>query len=334
MLAFLFLFFNIAQAIVVSGPSGPWPVSHKVVELTDESRWDPYAPEDNRHKRRILTSLFIPTQKDQKKCQSEKIDYMPPRTRGGAAKTLGLPNTTFEGLELEFCKASTKKRALLPIVIFSPGFSSIRLLSSAQAQSLASQGNVVITVDHPYDGTIIEFPDGTVVLGGILDGFDTSKIFVYGHSLGGATSAQVALNDDRVLGSLDMDGKLYGSVSEAGLDTPLFVVGADSTEEAASYFKGIMGKVDAAKMFLTINGTGHMSFVDLPLVLSLLHFTAPGLERAIGTIDGKRIASITDDILGAVTSFLFKGKTRALCQLEDKVEEAVVVERDLKKACR
>ncbi|KAJ4211833.1 hypothetical protein NW759_012123 [Fusarium solani] len=370
MLAFLFLFFNIAQAIVVSGPSGPWSVSHKVVELTDEFRWDPYAPEDSRHKRRILTSLFIPTQKDQKKCQSEKSDYMPPRTRGGAAKTLGLPNTTFEGLELEFCEASTKKRAPLPIVIFSPGFSSIRLLSSAQAQSLASQGNVVITVDHPYDGTIVEFPDGTVVyganpndindkvaekgvkvrsedisflidqilepssLGGILDGFDTSKIFVYGHSLGGATSAQVALNDDRVLGGLDLDGKLYGSVSEAGLDTPLFVVGADSTEEAASYFKGIMGKVDAAKMFLTINGTGHMSFVDLPLVLSLLDFTAPGLERAIGTIDGKRIASITDDILGAVTSLLFKGKTRALCQLEDKVEEAVMVERDLKKACR
>ncbi|KAJ4204510.1 hypothetical protein NW767_004703 [Fusarium falciforme] len=95
-----------------------------------------------------------------------------------------------------------------------------------------------------------------------------------------------------------------------------------------------MGKVDAAKMFLTINGTAHMSFVDLPLVLSLLDFTAPGLERAIGTIDGKRIASITDDILGAVTSFLFNGKARPLCQLEDKVEEAVVVERDLKRACR
>ncbi|KAL2678930.1 hypothetical protein Neosp_009682 [[Neocosmospora] mangrovei] len=367
MLAFLFLFFNIAQAIVVSGPSGPWAVSHKVVELTDESRWDPYAPEDSQHKRRILTSLFIPTQKNQNKCRTEKVDYMPPKTRVGAAKTLGLPNTTFEGLELEFCKASTKKRAPLPIVIFSPGFSSIRLLSSAQAKSLASQGNVVITVDHPYDGTIVEFPDGTVVygaspndindevaekgvrsedisflideilepsiLGGILDGFDTSKIFVYGHSLGGATSAQVALNDDRVLGGLDFDGKLYGSVSEAGLNTPLFVVGADSTEEAASYFEGIMDKVDAAKMFLTVNGTGHMSFVDLPLVLSLLDFTAPGLERSIGTIDGKRITSITDDVLGAVTSFLFKGETRSLCQLEDKVEEVIVVERDLKKAC-
>ncbi|RSL60995.1 hypothetical protein CEP54_006472 [Fusarium duplospermum] len=295
---------------------------------------------------------------------------MPPKTGVGAAKVLGLPNTTFEGLELEFCKASSKKRAPLPIVIFSPGFSSIRLFSSAQAQSLASQGNVVITVDHPYEGTVVEFPDGTVVygaspndindeaaekgvkvrsedisflidqilepssLGGILEGFDTSKIFVYGHSLGGATSAQVAFNDDRVLGGLDLDGKLYGSVSEAGLDTPLFVVGADSTEEAAAYFKGIMNKVNAAKMFLTVNGTGHMSFVDLPLVLSLLDFAPPGIETVIGTIDGKRMVTITDDILGAVTNFLFKGKTGPLCQLEDKIGEAVVVERDLKRACR
>lgn len=165
MLVLLFIFFNIAQAIVIAGPSGPWSVSHQVVELTDESRWDPYAPVNDQHKRRILTSLFIPGQKDVKKCQSEKIDYMPPNTRGRAAKVLGLPNTTFEGLELEFCKASSKKRTPLPVVIFSPGFSSLRLLSSAQAQSLASQGNVVITVDHPYDGAIVEFPDGTVVYG-------------------------------------------------------------------------------------------------------------------------------------------------------------------------
>ncbi|KAJ4329291.1 hypothetical protein N0V84_000186 [Fusarium piperis] len=369
MLAPLFLFFNIVQAIVVAGPSGPWSVSHQVVELTDESRWDPYAPENGQHKRRILTSLFLPTQKDLKTCHVEKIDYMLPNTRGRAAKALGLPNTTFEGLELEFCKASSGAREPLPIVIFSPGFSSIRLFSSVQAQSLASQGNVVITVDHPYDSTIVEFPDGTVIygasasdindetaekgvkvrsqdisflidqilqpsgLGEVLDGFDTGKIFIYGHSLGGATSAQVVFNDDRVLGGLDLDGKLYGNVSETGLDRPLFVVGADSTEEAASYFKGIMGKVDAAKTFLTVNGTKHMSFVDLPLVLSLLNFAPPGLEAAIGTIEGKKMASITDDILGAVTSFLFKGKTQPLCQLEDKVEEVVVVVRDLKRAC-
>ncbi|KAM0421244.1 hypothetical protein ACHAPT_010966 [Fusarium lateritium] len=385
MLALLFLFLTVAHAIVVSGPSGPWGVSHQVVALTDESRWDPYAPEDSQHKRRILTSLFLPTQKGQK-CQTEKIDYLLPKTLEGVAKGLGLPKTIFEGLELEFCKSSSKKRAHLPIVIFSPGFSGPRVIYSAEAQSLASQGYVVITVDHPYDGAVVEFPDGTVVygasaseitdekaeegvrvcnpcpspldfdshiqvrnqdisflidqiqdpssLGGIFHGFNTSKIFVYGHSLGGATSAMVAFNDSRVLGGLDLDGKLYGPVTEGRLEKPFFVVGADSTEYAREYFEGVMGTVDAAKMFLTINGSKHMSYSDMPLVFSLLDFTAPGLEASIGTIDGKRIASIVDNILGAVARFLFEGKTRSLCQLEDGIEEVVVVKRDLKKGCR
>lgn len=36
---------------------------------------------------------------------------------------------------------------------------------STSAGDLASQGYVVITVDHPYDAAIVEFPDGSVVRG-------------------------------------------------------------------------------------------------------------------------------------------------------------------------
>lgn len=52
-----------------------------------------------------------------------------------------------------------------PTVIYWPGFSASKLLASAQAQSLAAQGNIVITVDHPYEATVVEFPDGEVVYG-------------------------------------------------------------------------------------------------------------------------------------------------------------------------
>lgn len=168
MLMLFFLLLAVAHAIVVLGPSGPWNVSHHVVELTDESRWDPYAPENSPHKRRILTSFFLPVHEDQQECEVDRIDYMPPKsleTYTNVAKALGLPNNTFQGLELGFCKASSKKQLAHPVVIFSPGFSSSRLFSSAQAQSLASQGYVVITVDHPYEATIVEFPDGTAIYG-------------------------------------------------------------------------------------------------------------------------------------------------------------------------
>ncbi|KAJ3546375.1 hypothetical protein NM208_g2022 [Fusarium decemcellulare] len=357
MLALLFLFSTLAHAIVVSGPSGPWPVSHHVVELTDESRWDPYAPEDNQHKRRILTSFFIPVHEDQQECEVDKIDYLPPKTAETWAKVasgVGLPSNTFEGFELAFCKPTSKKQPRHPV-----------------AQSLASQGNVAITVDHPYEATIVEFPDGEVVYGATADEInpesaqkavkvrsqdisflidqisapsklgdniagklDTKKIFVYGHSLGGATSAQVASVDDRVLGGLDFDGALVGSVEETGLDKPFFIVGADSTENATSYYQDFIDKVGGPKMLTIINGTKHMTFSDLPLLLSLRDDVPPDskpvIEQVLGTIDGKRAAIVVNKFLGAVTSFLFKRNAGPLCKFEDEVPEAELVERDLK----
>ncbi|KAF4988831.1 hypothetical protein FDECE_14905 [Fusarium decemcellulare] len=393
MLALLFFFSTLAHAIVVSGPSGPWPVSHQVVELTDESRWDPYAPEDNQHKRRILASFFIPVHEDQQECEVDKIDYLPPKTAETWAKVasdVGLPSNTFEGFELAFCKPTSKKQPRYPVVIASPGFSASRLLVSAQAQSLASQGNVVITVDHPYEATIVEFPDGEVVYGATADEInpesaqkavkvckpeplpfqpangpairqvrsqdisflidqisapskigdnidgklDTKNIFLYGHSLGGATSAQVASIDDRVLGGLDFDGALVGPVEETGLDKPFFIVGAVSTENATSYYQDFMKKVGSPKMLTIINGTKHMTFSDLPLLLSLRDDVPPDskpvIEIVLGTIDGKRAAIVVNKILGAVTSFLFKKNAGPLCKFEDEVPEAGLVERDLK----
>lgn len=167
-----------AQAIVVRGPPGPFPVAHKVVPLIDDSRWDPYAPEDAPHKRRILTSVFAPLDIDPAQCETETVEYMPPRTVDTyevvAAQGLGIPGNLMRGYELEFCKVSQEMKLTdaptYPIVIFSPGFSGSRLLSGAQAQSLAAQGNIVITVDHPYEATVVEFPNGDVVYGANITG--------------------------------------------------------------------------------------------------------------------------------------------------------------------
>jgi hypothetical protein len=166
---------------------------------------------------------------------------------------------------------------------------------------------------------------------------DTSKIFVYGHSIGGATSALVALNDGRVLGGLDLDGLLFWPASRANLDKPFFIMGSESTMNATSYYGGFMDKIDGAKMLLAINGTQHYSYFDLPLLLSLRDDIPSDLEPVIttvlGTINGKRLAVVVNNVLGMMTSFLFKGKAEPLCKVEHKIAEAIVLERDLKRAC-
>lgn len=161
LLRLLLLFAARAKAAISRGPAGPYPVAHKVVSLVDHSRWDPYAPEGKPYRRRVLVSVFEPLDVAPEQCGTETIAYLPPRTADTytvvAEELLMLPGLLFQGHELEFCSLSTSVSPrsqpsagkAWPTVIYSPGFSASRLLASAQAQSLAAQGNVVITVDHP-----------------------------------------------------------------------------------------------------------------------------------------------------------------------------------------
>ncbi|KFY57217.1 hypothetical protein V496_06491 [Pseudogymnoascus sp. VKM F-4515 (FW-2607)] len=114
-----------------------------------------------------------------------------------------------------------------PLLIFSPGYERTRLLYGALAQAVAKAGYVVVTIDHPYDADIIQYPSGKVIttahetnltdaelvavrvedVSFILDqlsdkkiarklvpyNIDTSKVGMYGHSAGGAAAANALI---------------------------------------------------------------------------------------------------------------------------------------------
>lgn len=157
-------------AVLVPGPPGPQSVSYHVHELVDETRWDPYAPSDKPHKRAIVVSSYVPVDKGEE-CNTVQAPYMPPQTTidyGKYAADNGLPDDVFEDLQLEFCQISNcsrKSPKKYPVVLFSPGLTASRLLYTNQARALASYGFIVITVDHPYDATFVEFSNGTFVRG-------------------------------------------------------------------------------------------------------------------------------------------------------------------------
>lgn len=192
------------QAVIIPGPPGPYPVSYEVLDLTDESRWDIYAPANNTHKRRIIVSSYTPIGKEE--CVPTELAYMPPQTTieyGKYAADNGLPNDIFEDIQLEFCQLSKCKqndKPTFPLVLFSPGLSASRLLYSNQARALASYGFVVVTVDHPYDATFVEFPDGTYVYGtvGYSDGESDIAAEVCSHH--GWLKLSQALADSTISG--------------------------------------------------------------------------------------------------------------------------------------
>ncbi|WP_158607777.1 alpha/beta hydrolase family protein [Nocardia panacis] len=124
-------------------------------------------------------------------------------------------------------------------------------------------------------------------LGGVLD---LSSVGMFGHSLGGATSAQAMLEDPRIRAGVDMDGSIFGSVRDAGVDRPFLLMssgeGAFLNWEPSrrDFFEHSRG----AKLAVALGDSLHMSFSDLQVVLSQL--AAAGVvphedaAKSIGTI--------------------------------------------------
>ena len=56
------------------------------------------------------------------------------------------------------------RRGGWPVVLFSPGFGVERELYAGLVEDLASHGYVVVSIDHPHDAGVVEFPDGRVVI--------------------------------------------------------------------------------------------------------------------------------------------------------------------------
>ncbi|KID98348.1 PAF acetylhydrolase family protein, partial [Metarhizium majus ARSEF 297] len=275
-----------ASAILVPPPVGPYDVAMRVESITDPSRpADPLDANNHVHGRRILFSIFLPVEKRGTPCPSMKVPYMTPRVAadyGRQGAEAGLDDGLFSSFDMELCDlarlnsygGAKQRRKQYAVAIFTPGLSDSRLLYGAGARSLASQGYVVVTLDHPYEADFVEFPDGTVIVGrnmsggdepakekaievraadlsfvidqlhnrtltrSLLDKFpgslDLGKIAVYAHSVGGGAAATLARNDKRVLGCVDFDGQLVEPIRSQGLDKPFLLAGRPGHSAANS----------------------------------------------------------------------------------------------------
>lgn len=151
-----------------------------------------------------------------------------------------------------------------PVLVFSPGFGFSPYMYSSQMEELASHGYVVFGIDHPYHSEIATvFPEGRIAEGnmnlpeetenidqeiivwvedvlftidkinemneydpqGQMTGrLDVSRMGMFGHSFGGATTAQVMHLEPQIIAGVNMDGFFYGSVIEDGLDHPIMLL--------------------------------------------------------------------------------------------------------------
>ncbi|KAF9773344.1 hypothetical protein IL306_008877 [Fusarium sp. DS 682] len=242
-----------------------------------------------------------------------------------------------------------------PVALFSPGYQGSRLVYGAMARSLASLGYIILTVDHTYEALVVEFPDGSAahaaefpdnmnstyrqleartkdesfvisqlcnetivdaVFGDFPGTFNPHKVALYGHSFGGSTAAVTCQRDHKAVGGVDLDGPMYGSVKEEGLEgTPFLLVGTNMTSDPVPGWNAFYKKIDAAKMEMVVNKTRHYAFTDVPLLLTEYKIPTGSQDKVdeiFGKLSGRKIEKATNDIMVGFLDLVFKRDAKKL----------------------
>lgn len=350
-----------ANAIPFPPPTGPYNTTLLISELTDEARLDPFAPADQ--PRKLMISVFHPISPAE--CSPHLTPDLDPITAAfedAALAPFGVQPGTFESLELQVCQPRANPRYLSttqkhPLILFSTELAGTRLFYNVIAQQLASTGFTVVTIDHPYDASIVTFPDNSTILAsnistetqilldldtrvkdvsfvldklsepstaariipGLACELDVSKTGVIGHSLGGATAATALLRDSRFVAGINLDGSFWGDVIQKGLDKPFLMFAHEGKIDPT--WEAIWPNLRSWKRELILAGSQHHTFTDLPDVVDVLGVgdsLPPEATDLLGTINGARAFKVITTYIEAFFNFVMKGERSALLDKPSK----------------
>lgn len=144
----------------------------------------------------------------------------------------------------------------------------------------------------------------------LADELDPTKVGMFGHSLGGSTTAQTMHDDARVAAGVNLDGPVLGSVATDGLDRPLLMLASDTSPWFGhSGWEPYWATNTGLKLPLRIAGTRHMSFTDEQVIVPELAtaglLSADVKNAAIGSIDPSRSIDLQRSYLLAYFDAVF-----------------------------
>jgi hypothetical protein len=344
---------GLVQATVIPVPAdSPYKVQWTSTELVDPARPDPF---NATHTRRIMISRFTPVRKRdcQRTCRVPYMNAFMSSVEDAIidafyGNDVGWPRGVLSRLELEVCCAvrrspsdSKPKPRRFPTILYGTGRNTSRLLYSASAQHLASIGYEVVVMDHPYETDAVQFPDGSVIYGGLVPrdpnevealaaaldvrSKDASLVLDYlgvgrdakgvvgfvGDSFGGPAAADVMLKDARVGAGVNMDGWMFGPAVEEGVAGPFLTVGspghnATSDETWERFFNATRTNYPGAwNKELSVKDSAHGLLIDFGLVADVADLRGDD-KQIVGTLVGTITGVRTMEILRAYFSDFFK----------------------------
>jgi predicted dienelactone hydrolase len=299
----------------IPAPTGPFHVGTRSIALTDRSRHQPQAPEQPRS---LVIQIWYPAT-----AADRRSPYMPPAVARLVASSGGLSPALLEAVTLDATADAPplKRRGGWPVVLFSPGFGVEHELYAGLVEDLASHGYVVVAIAHPDDASIVQFPDGHVVVpdsqmdiaaalavrvadtrfvltqlarlgrSGLFAGLlDLDRVGMFGHSLGGAAAASTMLVDPRIRAGADLDGLLFGRVRTSGLSRPFMLMNAEPGFAAEPNRAAFWDSLRGPHYAVDVRGAQHFAFSDLVFFAPELLRASPAAGQAarvaVGNVDG------------------------------------------------
>jgi hypothetical protein len=159
-IAIIFPVFKLPQ------PTGKYKVGTQVVQLKDNNRNELFTKNKN-DKRELVTQIWYPISNT----NTQKTKYLFPQDKKifnnykeELSKGLKIPSFIFD--YWKFIKTNSYEGVSIsnnekkyPLVIISHGFNVMKEFHSTQAENLASNGFIVIAIDHTFCSLITTFPD-------------------------------------------------------------------------------------------------------------------------------------------------------------------------------
>lgn len=142
----------------VPSPTGPNRVGTRVMRLVDTTRNDPFL--ENGTKRELMVRFWYPALPVQ---ACKPAEYTPPAVWSYFSQLIGLP---LPAVTTNSCLDAPITNGAHPVVVFTHGYTGTFTDYTFIFEDLASRGYVVASVDHTYEATAVEFPDGRFVHSG------------------------------------------------------------------------------------------------------------------------------------------------------------------------
>jgi hypothetical protein len=343
--------------------TGSFNIGVQKFHLVDKNRLEEFTKNDSNDFRELMVQLWYPIDKE---TTGEKIEYMDLITFEWLMGRSPIPLITIPKTAYKFVQPHGIINAEIasyqnqfPVIIFSPGYDGNYEIYTSLIEDLVSNGFIVASINHPYISGITVFPDGRAIRASpvqnislptiisdakfvldfitelnntnqfFLGRLDLSKVGMYGHSFGGASTIACLYDDSRFICGLTLDGVIYEELINKNFNKPIMIILAENSfsTNSSDYLWDYLIK-DAYQ--LTINGSTHYAFTDVGILLRhLLPFIPPKL-LSFGSIDPKRMINITKSYeLAFFQTYLKNGNKEHIMNLSDVFPEVIIKSKNL-----